>query len=108
MFAFGLVIRRGPPVCGTAGLLTNIVAYGLLKVMVPELQFLNRMAVCLGLCLAVMAAITLAKPLPEPVEFKQNTAIALDTSRVAKIGGIIVIATALIFYFLFSSAGLAG
>ena len=97
-----------PAVCGTAGLLTNIVAYGLMKVAVPEVQFLNRMAVCFALCLIVMAGITLVKPLAEPVEFKQNTAIALDTSRVAKIGGVVVIATALLFYFLFSTAGLAG
>jgi SSS family solute:Na+ symporter len=108
VFAFGLVIRRGPAVCGTAGLLTNIVAYGLMKVAVPEVQFLNRMAVCFALCLIVMAGITLVKPLAEPVVFKQNTAIALDTSRVAKIGGVIVIATALLFYFLFSTAGIAG
>jgi SSS family solute:Na+ symporter len=107
VFAFGLVIRRGPAVCGTAGLLTNIVAYGLLKVAVPDLQFLNRMAVCFALCLVVMSAITLVKPLAEPVVFKQNTAIALDSSRIARIGGVLVIATALLFYFLFSSAGLA-
>jgi len=55
VFAFGLLIRKGPAVCGTAGLLTNIVAYGALKLMVPDLQFLNRMAVCFGLCLLVMA-----------------------------------------------------
>ena len=108
VFAFGLLIRKGPGVCGTAGLLTNIVAYGLLKVMVPDLQFLNRMAVCFALCLLVMAAITVIKPLAKPVVFQQNTAIALETSGIAKLGGVLVIATALLFYFLFSSAGLAG
>jgi len=55
-----------------------------------------------------MAAITLRKPLSEPVVFQQNTAIALDSSRIAKIGGVLVIATALLFYFLFSPAGLVG
>ena len=108
VFAFGLVIRRAPAVCGTAGLLTNIAAYGLLKLAVPEIQFLNRMAVCFALSLVVMAAITLVKPLSEPVVFKQNTAIALESSGIAKIGAVLVIATALLFYFLFSSAGLAG
>jgi SSS family solute:Na+ symporter len=108
IFAFGLIVRRGPAVCGTAGLLTNIVAYGLLKLAVPDLQFLNRMAVCFALCLIVMAGITLVKPLAKPVVFKQNTEIALETSGIAKIGGVLVIATALLFYFLFSPAGLAG
>ena len=108
VFAFGLLVRKGPAVCGTAGLLTNIVAYGLLKVAVPDLQFLNRMAVCFGLCLLVMAAITLLKPLDEPVVFKKNTEIALETSNTARIGGILVIGTALVFYFMFSSMGFAG
>ncbi|MEJ2483268.1 MAG: sodium/solute symporter, partial [Gemmatimonadota bacterium] len=67
VFAFGLLVRTGPAVCGTAGLLTNIVAYGALKLMVPELQFLNRMAVCFGLCLLVMAAITVVRPRTEPI-----------------------------------------
>jgi solute:Na+ symporter, SSS family len=108
VFAFGLIVRRAPYVCGTAGLLTNIVAYGLLKLAVPELQFLNRMAVCFGLCLAVMTLITLLRPLPEPIVFKQNTTIALESSRIAKFGGVAVVAITLLFYFLFSPIGLAG
>jgi SSS family solute:Na+ symporter len=108
VFAFGLLVRKGPAVCGTAGLLTNIVAYGALKLMVPDLQFLNRMAVCFGLCLLVMAAITLIKPLDEPIVFEKNTEIALETSSVAKVGGILVVGTALVFYFMFSSMGFAG
>ena len=108
VFAFGLLVRKGPAVCGTAGLLTNIAAYGLLKVMVPDLQFLNRMAVCFALCLLVMIAITVIKPRATPVVFQKNTAIALESSGIAKVGAVIVVATALLLYFLFSSAGLAG
>jgi len=108
VFAFGLVVRRAPAVCGTVGLLTNIVAYGMLKVFVPDLQFLNRMAVCFGLCLAIMTVITVARPLAEPIVFRHNTTIALDSSRSAKIGGVAVVLITLLLYFLFSSAGLAG
>ncbi|MBE0592275.1 MAG: sodium/solute symporter [Gemmatimonadales bacterium] len=108
VFVFGLVFRRAPAVCGTVGLLTNIAAYGLLKLTVPDLQFLNRMAVCFALCLAIMAAITLVRPSPEPVVFRHNTTIALESSRTAKIGGVLVVAMTLLLYFLFSPAGLAG
>jgi SSS family solute:Na+ symporter len=108
VFAFGLLVRRGPAVCGTAGLMTNILAYGALKLMVPELQFLNRMAVCFGLCLLVMAAITVVRPRAEPIVFERNTEIALETSGLAKLAGILVVATALLFYFLFSPIGVAG
>ena len=107
VFVFGLVVRKAPPVCGVVGLLTNIVAYGLLKVAVPGLQFLNRMAVCFALCLAVMAVITAVKPLARPVEFKHNTTIALEGSASARIFGLAVIVLALALYVIFSPLGLA-
>jgi SSS family solute:Na+ symporter len=107
VFVFGLVIRRGPRVCGIVGLLTNVVAYGVLKWTVPNLQFLNRMAVCFALCLAVMAVITMVKPLPQPIEFKQKTTIALTTSNSAKLAGIGVVVLTLILYVIFSPLGIA-
>ena len=106
-FVFGLTVRKAPPVCGIVSLLTNVVAYGLLKWTVPSLQFLNRMAVCLALCLAVMAVITLLKPLARPVEFKANTTIALASSAGAKYAGLVVILITLLLYLLFSPLGLA-
>jgi solute:Na+ symporter, SSS family len=106
VFVFGLLVRRAPPVCGVVGLLTNIVAYGALKLAVPNLQFLNRMAVCFALCLALMTLIRLIKPLATPVVFRQQTTIALETSGNAKIAGAVVIALALILYLLFSPFGL--
>jgi SSS family solute:Na+ symporter len=107
VFVFGLLVRRAPPVCGVVGLVTNMFAYGLLKVSVPNLQFLNRMAVCFALCLAVMGVITAMKPLPQPVEFRQNTTIALGSSRSAKLGALVVVVMVLILYFLFSPLGLS-
>lgn len=102
VFAFGLVVRRAPPVCGIAGLVTNLVSYGALMLLVPRVQFLNRMAICFGLCLAVMAALTLIRPLPHPFEFNQQSAIALETSRGARRAGLVVIAITLLLYLIFS------
>ena len=107
VFVFGLLIRKAPPVSGVLGLLTNIVAYGTLKYVAPEIQFLNRMAICFGLCLAVMGVITAIKPLAQPVEFKANTTIQLETSKGAMWAGIAVVIATLILYFLFSPLGLA-
>ncbi|MHC5213044.1 MAG: sodium:solute symporter family transporter [Planctomycetota bacterium] len=106
VFVFGLLIRKAPPMAGVIGLLTNIVAYGALKVAAPQIQFLNRMAICFGLCLVVMEIITLLKPLEKPVEFKQNTTIELHTSNGAKVAGILVVIATLVLYFLFSPWGL--
>ena len=107
VFAFGLLIRKAPPMSGVIGLLTNIVAYGTLKLVAPQIQFLNRMAICFALCLLVMGVITLIKPLSAPVEFKQQSNLNLESSKGARIAGLIVIALTLILYFIFSPVGLA-
>ena len=102
-----MLVRRAPSVTGVIGLLTNIVAYGALKVAVPSIQFLNRMAICFGLCLVVMTIITLIKPLKEPIVFRQNTTINLETSTGAKIAGIVVVILVLALYVIFSPLCLA-
>ncbi len=107
VFVFGLLVRKAPPACGIVGLLTNVAAYGGLKLFVPHLQFLNRMAVCFGLCLVVMAVITAIKPLAQPIEFRQNTTIALEGSKSARLAGVIVVITTLLLYFIFSPLGVA-
>lgn len=112
VFVFGLVVRKAPPIAGVIGLLTNIVSYGGMYLLGrykigPEIQFLNRMAICFGLCLLVMAIIRVIKPLPEPVEFKQQTSLDLQSSRGAMIAGVIVVIITLTLYVLFSPIGLA-
>lgn len=119
VFAFGLLIHKAPPMAGVAGLLTNMVVYGALKVVslnrelmaIPVMNtlignFLNRMAITFGACLLVMLIITLIKPLKQSVEFKLNTKIELHTSNGAKIAGVIVVLITLLLYFLFSPLGL--
>lgn len=120
VFVFGLVVRRAPGAAGVLGLLTNIVAYSLLKVVamqpalmdVPALNFLlanflNRMAVCFVLCFIVMIVVTKMKPLPQPVEFKQQSSLNLTSSRGALIAGVVVVIITLALYVIFSPIGLA-
>jgi len=112
VFVFGLIVRKAPPIAGVVGLLTNIVAYGGMYLMGrykigPDIQFLNRMAICLALCMVVMAIITVLKPLSEPIEFKQVSKLNLRSSKGAKIAGVVVVIITLALYFLFSPIGLA-
>lgn len=107
VFVFGLLVRKAPPVCGIVGLLTNVAAYGLLKLSLPGLQFLNRMAVCFALCLVVMAVITAIKPLPQRFEFRHNTSVALETSKSARLVGVAVVILTLVLYAIFSPWGVA-
>jgi SSS family solute:Na+ symporter len=102
VFAFGLAVRRAPRMCGVIGLLTNMVAYSVLKVAVPSIQFLNRMAICFALVLIVMSVITLIKPLAQPMQFEHKTTIDVHSSKGAAIAGVFVIVFTLILYVLFS------
>ncbi len=112
VFVFGLIVRKAPPIAGVIGLLTNIISYGGMYLMGrfkigPDIQFLNRMAICFGLCLLVMSIIRLVNPMAQAIEFKANTTIKLETSKGAKLAGLIVIIITLILYVLFSPIGLA-
>ncbi|MGD8786479.1 MAG: sodium/solute symporter, partial [Phycisphaerales bacterium] len=111
VFVFGLIVRKAPPIAGVIGLLTNIVSYGGMYLLGkykigPEIQFLNRMAICFGICLVVMTIITLLKPLAQPIEFRQQTNLDLRSSNGAKIAGVIVVIITLALYVLFSPIGL--
>ncbi len=112
VFVFGLIVRKAPPIAGVVGLLTNIVSYGGMYLLGrykigPEIQFLNRMAICFGLCLLVMAIISVVRPLAQPVEFKRQSDLDLSSSNGAKVAGVIVVVITLILYVLFSPIGLA-
>ena len=107
VFAFGLLIKRAPRISGVVGLLTNIVTYGLLKVAVPEVQFLNRMAICFGLCVAVMAVLTVARPMREPVVFASDAGIELTQSAGARRAAYVIVALTVVLYLVFSPLGVA-
>ncbi len=106
-FAFGFVVKKAPRICGAVSLLVNIVGYSLLKVAVPDLNFLNRMAVCFGLCIVTMTIIRLIRPMAEPIKFEATTDLDLKSSKGAFIAGMIVIVLTLILYVIFSPLGVA-
>ena len=54
-----------------------------------------------------MWLIGVAKPLPQPVEFKTNSRLNLETSRGAKIAGVVVVVVTVILYIIFSPLGIA-
>jgi solute:Na+ symporter, SSS family len=101
VFFFGFLIPRCPRYAGWLGILLNVVLYGSLKLMFPEIAFLNRMAICLGAVVAVLALATLLHPLKEPVQMPVNTAIPLTSSKSAKIGGLVICAATILLYIIF-------
>jgi SSS family solute:Na+ symporter len=106
VFVFGILNRRGPGICGVVGLLLNPILYWALDVY-TNIAFLDAMAVCFFSVLAVMWFIAVVKPLPQPVEFKTNTRLNLETSTGARMAGIVVVVVTLILYVVFSPFGIA-
>jgi SSS family solute:Na+ symporter len=106
VFVFGILNRRGPGLCGVVGLLLNPVLYWALDEY-TTIAFLDAMAICFFTVLAVMWIIALVKPLAQPVEFKLNTRLNLESCASSKIAGIAVVVITLILYVIFSPFGLA-
>ena len=105
IFVFGLLVHRAPRVCGTVGLLLNPVLYGTLKVIAPQIAFLNRMAICFAVVLAVLGVITLLKPMARPVELPVNASMDMRVDRSTKLfGGVVVALTLLLRGLLVSAA----
>ncbi len=101
VFVFGLLNRTAAGMTGVIGLLLNPLLYFLLKTFCPQIDFLNRMAICMVIVLAVMFVVGLFARLPQPVEFKSNTNLDLTPSKGAKIVGVAVVALTLLLYVLF-------
>jgi SSS family solute:Na+ symporter len=101
IFVFGILVQKAPRVVGTVGLLMNPILYGALKVWAPQIAFLNRMAICMGAILLVLALITWLRPLKEPVELPVNDAISLEGSRGAKWAGWGVVIATIALYIIF-------
>ena len=115
IFLFGVLVHRAPRYVGTVGLLLNPVLYGLFKFSprIPGLNnvgvlqtiatwsFLDRMALCFGLVVAVLSLMTLVRPLAKPVELPVNPRMDMTASRGAKAFGAVVILLTLALYVIF-------
>jgi len=102
VFIFGFLVHRTPRYFGWLGILVNVVLYGALKWWIaPDMAFLNRMAICLGVITALGVVLTLVNPLKKPVEMPVSDTICLESSKSAKAWGIVVVVATLILYAIF-------
>lgn len=101
IFLFGLFIPRSPRMCGLIGLLFSPVVYGLLHLFWGDMAFLNRMAITVGSLATLLAILTLAFPLREPVKLPEQTKIEMTPSPIAKTLAWVVVAATLVLYVVF-------
>ena len=86
---------------GTVGLVLNPILYGALKLAAPQIAFLNRQAICFVAIVAVLTAMTLLRPLPQPVTLPVNEKMNLTPSRTARLCGLGVVLLTLALYVIF-------
>ncbi len=101
VFLFGFLVPKAPRYLGWLGILVNAALYGTLKVALPSVAFLDRMAICFAVVIAVLGILTLVNPLKEPVKLPVNKEIALESSPLAKTCGWIVVVLTLALYAIF-------
>jgi SSS family solute:Na+ symporter len=107
VFVIGLLLRRCPRSAGVAGLVTSICCYAGLKLAIPSVQFLNRMAIVFGICIVVMVLMRILAPLKEPIRFESKTQLDLTGSKGALKAGILCVILTLALYVVFSPLGIA-
>jgi SSS family solute:Na+ symporter len=101
IFLFGVLVHRAPRACGTVGLIINPILYGALKYFAPNIAFLNRMAICFFVILAVLTIMTLLKPLPQPVILPVNENMDMRTDPRTMVFGVAVVLLTLTLYVIF-------
>ncbi len=101
VFLFGFLVPRAPRYVGWLGIVINAALYGTLKFAAPGIAFLDRMAICMAVVVAVLGLLTLVNPLKQPVVLPVNNEIALETSKSAKVWGWIIVVATLALYVIF-------
>ena len=101
VFLFGLVSRRAPPVAALVGMGLNVVVYGLLLLALPDMAFLNHMAITFVVILVVMAVLTALRPLSEPVTLPVNEDIDTTPAPAARLWGLCIVLATIALYIVF-------
>ena len=101
VFLFGLLVPRAPRVAGTAGLILSPLLYGVLYFWFSWIAFLDRMAISFFAIVFVLAIMTWRWPLERAISLPENPEMNMETSRGAKVFGVIVVCLTLALYIVF-------
>ncbi len=103
VFVFGFFIPKCPRYFGWLGIAINVVEYGALKLLYPEMAFLNRMAVCLITIMVIGAVLTLLNHFTggKAVVLENKGIIEMKSSAGAKVFGLVVVLLTVGLYILF-------
>ncbi len=101
VFLFGLIFRRAPLSAAMAAMILGAPIYGLLLWSLPDVAFLNHMAITFVVLIVVMGMLTAWRPLPTPVRFDVQPAVDLTPSPLARYCGAAVVVLTVVLYVVF-------
>jgi SSS family solute:Na+ symporter len=101
VFLFGFFVKKTNRWAGTVGLLACPVIFGGLKVAVPSIAFLDRMAIAFFIVLAILTVMTMVRPKTDPDVVEATPDIELTPAPGAKIAGALVVVATLALYAIF-------
>jgi SSS family solute:Na+ symporter len=100
-FLVGFVLPKAPAAAGLSALALSAPVYGLLQWQAGGVAYLHRMLFTFLILVAVMAAITVARPLREPRRLPVQSGLDMTGSRTALGIGLAVIGAVVAFFIVF-------
>ncbi|TPV97224.1 MAG: sodium/solute symporter [Myxococcales bacterium FL481] len=101
IFLFGLLVPKAPRMVGTVGLILNPILYGTLKLAAPSVAFLDRMAICFFIVVAVLTTLTILRPLAQPVTLPVNEQMNMASPKAVRVAGVVVVGLTAVLYVVF-------
>ncbi len=103
VFLFGFFVPKCPRYFGWLGIAINVVEYGLIMHYMPEMPFLNRMAVCLITIVLIGYIITIinSKRGGKAIVLADKGIVEMESSKSAKVAGIFVVIATIALYAAF-------
>lgn len=101
IFIVGLMFNRTRGAYGVLGLLASPIIYGALMLVIPEVNFLNRMAITFVSITVGLSILTLILPAKEAKALPRNDEIELVNSKGAIVAGVLVCIATISLYYVF-------
>jgi len=101
VFLFGIAVSRAPASAAVGAMLLNPVVYGVLLWAMPEVAFLNHMAITVIALAIAMAVVTAARPSAPVAPLPDRGPVDLEPSRLAPFAGAAIVLATLVLYVVF-------
>ncbi len=103
VFLFGFFVHKCPRFFGWLGIAINVVLYGAIKILIPAMPFLNRMAICFIVIILVGAIVTAVHSARggKAIILEDKGIVEMESSKGAKYAGIAVVIATIVLYIIF-------